>query len=140
MTKLLEEAIAQVLELPEDTQNMAADALLMVVDYVNDDAHYHLTDEQISGVHHAMGQADRVSLSPIATCYLLTGSATPRAEAALRRRSQSSPERTTTAFFPLRQISCGPSSLARSMTSSSRARARLMDQSRLRVPIMAIPF
>jgi len=59
MTKLLEEAIAEVLELPEETQNLAADALLMVVDYVNDDAHYRLTDEQIVGVHHAMGQADR---------------------------------------------------------------------------------
>ena len=59
MTKLLEQAIAQVLELPEDTQNLAADALLMVVDYVNDDSHYRLTDEQVAGVHHAMGQADR---------------------------------------------------------------------------------
>jgi len=59
MTKLFEEAIAQVLELPEETQNLAADALLMVVDYVNDDAHYRLTDEQVAGVHHAMGQADR---------------------------------------------------------------------------------
>ena len=59
MTKLLEQAIAQVLELPEETQNLAADALLMVVDYVNDDAHYRLTDEQTAGVHHAMGQADR---------------------------------------------------------------------------------
>ena len=59
MTKLLEEAIAEVLELPEETQNMAADALLMVIDYVNDDAHYRLTDEQIAGVHHAMAQADR---------------------------------------------------------------------------------
>ena len=59
MTRLLEQAIAQVLELPEETQNMAADALVMVVDYVNDDAHYHLTDEQIAGVRHAMGQADR---------------------------------------------------------------------------------
>ncbi len=59
MTRLLEQAIAQVLELPEETQNLAADALLMVVDYVNDDAHYRLTDEQVAGVHHAMGQADR---------------------------------------------------------------------------------
>ena len=59
MTKLLEQAIAEILELPEETQNLAADALLMVVDYANDDAHYHLTDEQIAGVHHAMGQADR---------------------------------------------------------------------------------
>jgi predicted transcriptional regulator len=59
MTKLLEQAIAEVLDLPEETQNLAADALLMVVDYVNDDSHYRLTDEQIAGVHHAMGQADR---------------------------------------------------------------------------------
>ena len=59
MTKLLDEAIAEVLELPEETQNMAADALLMVIDYVNDGAHSRLTDEQIAGVHHAMGQADR---------------------------------------------------------------------------------
>jgi hypothetical protein len=59
MTKLLEQAIAEVLELPEETQNLAADALLMVVDYVNDNAHYPLSDEQIAGVHHAMGQADR---------------------------------------------------------------------------------
>jgi len=59
MTKLLEEAIAEVLELPEETQNMAADALLMVIDYVNDDTHYRLTDEQVAGVHHAMCQADR---------------------------------------------------------------------------------
>ena len=59
MTRLFEQAIAQVLELPEETQNLAADALLMVVDYVNDDAHYRLTDEQVAAVHHAMGQADR---------------------------------------------------------------------------------
>jgi hypothetical protein len=59
MTKLLEHAIAQVLELPDETQNMAADALLMVIDQVNDDAHYRLTEEQVVGVHHAMGQADR---------------------------------------------------------------------------------
>ena len=38
MTKLLEQAIAEVLEQPEETQNMAADALLMVIDHVNDDA------------------------------------------------------------------------------------------------------
>jgi hypothetical protein len=59
MTTLLEEAIAEVLELPEDAQNMAADALHMVIDHVNDDSHYRMTDEQIAGVHHAMGQADR---------------------------------------------------------------------------------
>ena len=57
MTQLFEQAIAEVLKLPEGTQNMAADALLIVIDYVNDDAHYRLTDEQIAGVHHAMGHA-----------------------------------------------------------------------------------
>jgi hypothetical protein len=59
MTKLLEKAIAEVLELPEETQNMAADALFMVIEHVNEEAHYRLNDEQIAGVHHAMGQADR---------------------------------------------------------------------------------
>jgi hypothetical protein len=59
MTKQLEQAIAEVLEQPEETQNMAADALLMVIDHANDDAHYRLTEEQIAGVHHAMAQADR---------------------------------------------------------------------------------
>ena len=38
---------------------MAADALFMVIEHANDDAHYGLNDEQIAGVHHAMGQADR---------------------------------------------------------------------------------
>jgi hypothetical protein len=52
MTKLLEQAIAEVLEQPQETQNMAAGALLMVIDHVNDDAHYRLTEEQIAGVHH----------------------------------------------------------------------------------------
>lgn len=59
MTKLLEKAIAEVLELPEETQNMAADALFMVIEHVNEETHYRLNDEQIAGVHHAMGQADR---------------------------------------------------------------------------------
>jgi predicted transcriptional regulator len=59
MTKLLEQAIAEVLELPEEAQNMAADAVYMVIDHVNDDAHYRLTEEQVAGVHNAMRQADR---------------------------------------------------------------------------------
>ena len=59
MTKLLEKAIAEVLELPEETQSLAADALFTVIDHVNDDEHYRLTEEQIAGVHHAIGQADR---------------------------------------------------------------------------------
>ena len=59
MTKLLEQAITEVLELPDETQNMAADAVLMVIDHANEEEHYRLTEEQIAGVHHAMGQADR---------------------------------------------------------------------------------
>lgn len=59
MTKLLEQAIAEILELPEETQNMAADALYMVIERVNEEGHYELTDEQVAGVRHAMAQADR---------------------------------------------------------------------------------
>lgn len=59
MTKLLEQAIAEILELPEETQNMGADALYMVIERVNDEGHYRLTEEQVAGVRHAMGQADR---------------------------------------------------------------------------------
>jgi hypothetical protein len=59
MTKLLEKAIAEVLELPEVTQNMAADALFMVIEHANEDTHYRLSDEQVAGVHHAMGQVER---------------------------------------------------------------------------------
>ena len=50
MTKLFEQAIAEVLELPEETQNMAADALYMVIEHVNENGHYRLTDEQIVNV------------------------------------------------------------------------------------------
>ncbi len=57
MTKLLEKAIAEVLELPEDTQNLAADALFVVIEHANEELHYRLNDEQIAGVH-PMGQAD----------------------------------------------------------------------------------
>ena len=59
MTKLLEEAIAEILDLPEETQNMAADALYMVIERVNEEGHYQLTEEQVAGVRHAMDQADR---------------------------------------------------------------------------------
>jgi hypothetical protein len=58
MTKLLELAITQVRDLPEETQELAADALFMVIEHVNDHNHYRLTDEQIEGVHHAMEQAE----------------------------------------------------------------------------------
>jgi hypothetical protein len=48
MTKLLEEAIAKVRELPEDEQNRAAGFLL---DFANPDAQgYHLTDKQLAEV------------------------------------------------------------------------------------------
>ena len=48
MTKLLEEAIAKVRELPEDEQNRAAGFLL---DFASPDAQgYHLTDEQLAEV------------------------------------------------------------------------------------------
>lgn len=59
MTKLFEQAIAEILELPEETQNLAADALYMVIDRVSEEGHYRLTEEQVAGVHHAIGQADR---------------------------------------------------------------------------------
>ena len=59
MTKMLEQAIAEVLELSDETQNMADDALLLVIDYANDDDQYRLTEEQAAGVRHAMAQADR---------------------------------------------------------------------------------
>jgi hypothetical protein len=58
MTKLLEQAIAEILELSEETQNMAAEGC-MVIDHVNDEGHYRLSDEQVADVHHAMAQADR---------------------------------------------------------------------------------
>ena len=48
MTKLLEEAIAKVRELPEDEQNRAAGFLL---DFATPNAQgYHLTDEQLAEV------------------------------------------------------------------------------------------
>jgi hypothetical protein len=59
MTKLLEEAVARVRALPPETQNLAAEAVLMVIQHVNDADEYELTDEQFEGVRHAMGQADR---------------------------------------------------------------------------------
>jgi cation transport regulator ChaB len=59
MTKLLELAITQVRDLPEETQDLAADALFMVIEHVNDHDHYRLTEKEIEGVHHARAQADR---------------------------------------------------------------------------------
>jgi cation transport regulator ChaB len=59
MTKLLDLAITRVRDLPEETQDLAADALFMVIEHVNDHDHYRVSDEQIEGVRHAMAQADR---------------------------------------------------------------------------------
>ena len=56
MTKLLEEAVAQVLTLPVEEQERAAEVLLALA---RDRRSYTLTPEQIDGIHHAMGQADR---------------------------------------------------------------------------------
>lgn len=56
MTKLLEEAVAQVRTLPAEEQNRAAEVLMV---FARDRRGYTLTVEQIEGIKHAMGQADR---------------------------------------------------------------------------------
>ena len=56
MTKLLEEAVAELRTLPEDEQDRAAAALLA---FTRDRQDYTLSMEQIEGVQHAMEQADR---------------------------------------------------------------------------------
>jgi len=56
MTKLLEEAVAELRTLPEDEQDRAAAALLS---FTRDRQDYTLTVEHIEGIQHAMGQADR---------------------------------------------------------------------------------
>ena len=59
MTKLLEQALAEVRELPEETQDLVAEAVFMVIAHTNEDTRYSLSDEEIEGVRHAMAQADR---------------------------------------------------------------------------------
>ena len=56
MTKLLEEAVEEVRALPEDDQDRAAHALLA---FARERHEYSFDDDQIAGIHHAMGQADR---------------------------------------------------------------------------------
>jgi hypothetical protein len=56
MTKLLEEAVAELRTLPDDEQDRAAAALLA---FTRDREEYTLSVEQIEGIRHAMGQADR---------------------------------------------------------------------------------
>ena len=40
MTKLLEQAIAQIKDLPEETQDLAAGALFIVIEHVDDDTSF----------------------------------------------------------------------------------------------------
>ena len=56
MTKLLEEALAEVRTLPVEEQDRAAEVLLA---FARDRRSYSFTPEQIEGIRHAMGQADR---------------------------------------------------------------------------------
>jgi hypothetical protein len=56
MTKLLEEAVAQLQTLPEDEQDRAAEVLLA---FAQDRRDYTLDAEQIDGIRHAMAQADK---------------------------------------------------------------------------------
>jgi len=56
MTKLLEEAVEELKTLPEDEQDRAARALL---DFTRERHDYSFDTDQIAGIHHAIGQADR---------------------------------------------------------------------------------
>jgi hypothetical protein len=56
MTKLLEEAVAQVRTLPIEEQDRAAEVLLA---FARDRRAYSFAGEQIEGIRHAMAQADR---------------------------------------------------------------------------------
>jgi hypothetical protein len=55
MTKLLEEAMAQLQTLPEEEQDRAAEILLA---FAQDHRDYVLDADQITGIEHAMMQAD----------------------------------------------------------------------------------
>ena len=57
MTKLLEQAIAEVRKLPDADQDMAAEMLLSLAR--RDESRYRLTFEQIEEVKLAMAEADR---------------------------------------------------------------------------------
>jgi hypothetical protein len=60
MTKLLDEAIAKVRQLPEDEQNAAAGALL---DYLSSMQDLQLTDEQLAEVRRRRTVKDPVTLT-----------------------------------------------------------------------------
>lgn len=55
MSKLLDEAVALLRELPEVEQDRAAQVLLAFTREANE---YDLDAEQLAGIDHAMGQAD----------------------------------------------------------------------------------
>jgi hypothetical protein len=59
MTKLLDEAIAKVRQLPEDDQNAAAGALL---DYLNSMQDLRLTDEQLAEVRRRRADPNRKTI------------------------------------------------------------------------------
>jgi hypothetical protein len=60
MTDLLEDAVREVRALPEDEQDRAAEVLLALA---RERYEYDFDAEQIAGIHHAMGQADRGELA-----------------------------------------------------------------------------
>jgi hypothetical protein len=72
MTKLLEEAVEELRTLPDDEQDRAAQALLA---FARDRQDYDFDDEQIAGIHHAMGQADRGEFVPDAAMRTFCGRA-----------------------------------------------------------------
>jgi hypothetical protein len=59
MTKLLQQAIEQLEQLPEDQQNAAAGALIHYLAHMRD---LQLTDEQLAEVRRRRAKADRVSV------------------------------------------------------------------------------
>jgi hypothetical protein len=60
MTKLLEEAVAHVLMLPEDEQDRAAEVLMALA---KERRAYSFTVEQIEGIEHARVQADQAKFA-----------------------------------------------------------------------------
>ena len=61
MTKLLQDAIEKLKELPESRQDQLARALMEVAD--GDQSEYHLTDEQVEEVRRRRGNPNRKFVS-----------------------------------------------------------------------------
>ena len=57
MTKLLQDAIEQIMELPESRQDQLARALIDVAEH--DQSEYHLTDEQVEEVRRRRANPNR---------------------------------------------------------------------------------